>query len=247
MQCICICTPASSGVLHAPAYRPTQSETPSLHRRARNCVCGACVYRFASLAIICWAVDTNRGTTTFQYGRPIIALSAGLFAVCACGFSCGFELRTESVPPTDTKAREEDAPDAERGSKAAPEEAARRQAFAVTWWLGLPMRWLVGASSSACLFPLASVSYTAYLCQGIAINLLKKHAFTTAELAERLGGVSDWGEFCLDCAVFAVLLLLVVAIGLVVSLLIERPMMNLLYPLARGRWPAGGGSGRAAN
>lgn len=83
----------------------------------------------------------------------------------------------------------------------------------------LPLRWLVRALSHPLLYPLASVSYTGYLLQGIAMNACL---------------VLGWAGEGLNWWLFPGVLLVNSLLGLVLSLLVERPAMNLLNMVAPG-------------
>ena len=87
-----------------------------------------------------------------------------------------------------------------------------------------PFRAICAALSSSVLYPMASVSYTSYLGQGLVMNLVRFMPYSP----ELVGNGDRWWIFIL--VLTADLLL-----GLLLSLTIERPMMKLLNVI-RPKW-----------
>lgn len=171
---------------------------------------------YAATAAFLWVIGSHDRSPGFPLGRVLLAVSAALFIVCSCGFSCQLPTVDASIG-TDGPTMPE------------PMQQARRA------WLSLPLRWLLHAFSSPCLFPLASVSYTAYIIQGITLNLFFSRKLTAGRTQEDNGICKALGsplaEPVVDLAIFSCTLLLNVLIGLFLSLAVERPLMNILYPL----------------
>ena len=90
--------------------------------------------------------------------------------------------------------------------------------------LSKPFQAMCAALSSPVLYPMASVSYTSYLGQGLVMNLVRFMPYSP-ELA---GNGDRWW-------VFILVLVADLLFGLVLSLTLERPVMKLLN-VVRPKW-----------
>lgn len=131
-----------------------------------------------------------------SYANVLLAVSAALLIVSSC------------APPVMPAAGER----RDGHSKAAADHATRLDY--ITWVVGSPVRWTCAALRSPVLFPVASVSYTAYLLQPL---------FFSGKLILQHGGGELDGFLCLGA------LCACLGFGLLASLLVERPCMKLLH------------------
>lgn len=146
------------------------------------------------------------------FARPILATSTAMLIICSCGFACDVS-----------------APDVESVAGSAGLRRAREA------WVSMPLSSLLSALSVGWLFPIASISYTGYLLQGISMNLaVYTLRLTTNTVAGQWDGTVDGlTALGVDLILFACVVLADSALGLLASLTIERPMMNLLYLLQK--------------
>jgi len=219
-----------------------------------------------------YAFEDTRGAFHWHkdvYGRVVLSVSTACCLVLACGFA--------------SDVFEEDATGF---------FVSRKMRQAQQSWLSLPLRLFIRVLASPCWYPIASVSYTAYLNQGIAMSLMQKNHWSMSSwlaldnLQDRkwmdsLGKTSEYGELTeseldgldddeggvarlrmlrsqtiglsravrvlaekggilttldrlmIDFVLLVVATTIVCLVGLAVSLLVERPLMALLYPLTQ--------------
>ena len=179
---------------------------------------------YISCFLAVWIMYAAESSRFNLNGRALLSGSTALFIVCSCGFACG---RGSGTSPLSEEGEEE-----KEKTASATEGAFVRMRQAQESLLSLPLRWLIRVLSCDCLFPLASVSYTSYLMQGIPLNMFYYNNWRTPKISASIVGLSGSAEFAIDVTLFGAFCLLIVAIGLLVSLTVERPLMTLLYPLS---------------